>query len=225
MNGIQSVAKDLLVVVSGAVLNRDMTEVVLGSTGRTCALPPTAVIVRPHAFYKNESIASVRLNEGLKTLEEHCFQHSGIRGLVLPASVIEVSEWAFAVCMRLRHADLSAARGLKSLGKDAFSHCSRLRQVLLNDGLETICPRCFSGSGVERVAFPRTLRRVEDGTFAYCQSLKQVDSADSALESVDVSAFCDSGLESFTAPPSLRTIGKDAFSGCKSLKHVDLSGM
>ena len=87
VNGIQSVDKDILVVVSGTVLNRDMTEVICGGPARTYVLPPMAVIVRPNAFYKNENIASVRLNEGLKRLERRCFSHSGIRGLVLPVSV------------------------------------------------------------------------------------------------------------------------------------------
>ena len=87
MNGIQSIGKHIFVVVSGTVLKRNMTEVVFGGPARTYALPPTAVIVRPHAFYKNESIVSVRLNKGLKRLERCCFSHSGIRGLVLPVSV------------------------------------------------------------------------------------------------------------------------------------------
>ena len=133
---------------------------------------------------------------------------------MLPASVIGVSEEAFEVCTSLQYADLSAARGLRSLGRAAFNHCRRLRQVLLNEGLEIICPRCFEQCGVERVAFPRTLRNLEDGAFAYCSSLKQVDSAASALESVDVSAFFESGLESFTAPSSLGAIGQHAFSDC-----------
>ena len=117
--------------------------------------------------------------------------------------------------MRLRHADLSAARGLKSLGSGVFRYCSGLRQVLLNEGLEIICPRCFEKCGVERITFPCTLRYIEDGAFAYCSSLKQVDLTNSALESVEARVFFESGLESFTAPPSLRTIGERAFSDCK----------
>ena len=142
---------------------------------------------------------------------------------MLPASVIRVSEWAFAECARLRYADLSAARGLKSLGSAAFHYCSRLRQVLLNEGLETICSFCFLENGTERITFPHTLRCIGDMAFASCSSLKQVCLANSALESIGEYAFFQSGLESFTAPPSLRTVGPRAFSACESLKHVDLS--
>ena len=121
--------------------------------------------------------------------------------------------------------DFRAAHGLKSLEKAVFHSCGKLEKVLLNEGLETICIRCFTGSNIGRIAFPRTLRHIEDEAFEYCQSLKQVDLADSALEDIGRSAFAFSGLESFTAPSSLRTIGESAFSNCRSLKHVDLSGM
>ena len=87
VNGIQSIGKHIFVVVSGTVLNRNMTEVIFGGPARTYALPPTAVTIRERAFEMNKSIASVRLNKGLKRLERCCFSHSGIRGLVLPVSV------------------------------------------------------------------------------------------------------------------------------------------
>ena len=142
---------------------------------------------------------------------------------MLPASVTEVSEEAFAACVRLTYADLSAARRLKSLGRAAFRYCRKLRRVLLNEGLEVICPICFCGSGVEGVAFPHTLRRIENDAFESCGSLKQVCLANSALESIGEYAFFQSGLESFVAPPSLRTIGESVFSACESLRRVDLS--
>ena len=87
VNGIRLADKDLLAVVSGTALNRDMAEVVFGGPVRTYTLPPTTVTIRERAFEMNKSIASVRLNDGLKRLERCCFSYSGIRGLVLPVSV------------------------------------------------------------------------------------------------------------------------------------------
>ena len=199
-----------------------MTEVICGGWRRTFTFPRTVTIVHRKAF-ENMSTASVRLNEGLKTLKENCFSYSRIRRLVLPASVIEVSEKAFAVCNRLRHADLSAARGLRYLDSYAFSRCGGLRQVLLNEGLETIRLGCFFDNRIERITFPHTLRCIGDKAFLYCRRLKQVCLAETALESIGASAFASSGLESFTAPPSLCAIDQHVFSGCESLKYVDLS--
>ena len=224
VNGIQSVDKHLLVVVSGTVLKRDLTEVIRGGPAQTCTLPRTVTTVCKKAF-KSTNIASVKLNDGLKTLEDSCFSYSGIRRLVLSASVRKISQYAFSECWYLQCADLRAARGLRYLDDYAFSCCRNLKRVLLNEGLRTICPGCFTESGVQEIAFPRTLRRIEGGAFMHCKRLGQVCLADTALESVGTSAFSFSGFESFIAPPSLGTIGQYAFSNCKSLKHVDLSGM
>ena len=73
VNGIQSVDKHLLAVVSSMVLKRNMTEVVYGSTARTYTLPPTTVTICNSAFQMNRSITSVRLNGYRKTSEKSRF--------------------------------------------------------------------------------------------------------------------------------------------------------
>ena len=65
--------KDLVAVVSGTVLNRDMTEVVFGGPVRTYALPPTTVTICNSAFQMNKSITSVRFNSYRKTSEKRRF--------------------------------------------------------------------------------------------------------------------------------------------------------
>ena len=114
-----------LAVVAGVATDRGMTRVVTGDPGETYALPGTAVAVCRGAFDGRDKrrLTSVRLNEGLETLEERCFAHSGLRRLVLPASVKSVGPEAFCGCRRLEHADLQKARGLRELGEGAFESC------------------------------------------------------------------------------------------------------
>ena len=114
-----------LAVVAGVATDRDMTKVVTGDPGETYALPGTAVAVCRDAFdgRGKRRLTSVRLNEGLEVLEERCFARSGLRRLVLPASVKSVGPGAFRGCRRLEHADLRAARGLRELGEGAFESC------------------------------------------------------------------------------------------------------
>lgn len=59
-----------------------------------------------------KDLSSVKLNSGLERLEYLCFGNSGIRELVLPASVRSISSDAFSSCDSLRYADLSAAHNL-----------------------------------------------------------------------------------------------------------------
>ena len=133
---------------------------------------------------------------------------------MLPASVSEISERAFDECRRLRYADLSAAHGLRSLDNKAFRYCYKLKQVLLNAGLETICPKCFEGSRVEKITFPRTLRRIEYSAFQACMRLKSV-SLPAGVSRIGKQCFYLSALEQITLPPALRVIEKNAFRECK----------
>ena len=55
-----------------------------------------------------KDLSSVRLNAGLERLECWCFGNSGIRELILPASVCSIDSDAFYSCTSLRYADLSA---------------------------------------------------------------------------------------------------------------------
>ena len=210
-----------IVSVSGICASRCMTEVFGGGSSRTYSLPPTAVSVCEDAFSDQQSLASVRLNEGLRVLEYYCFKRTGIRRLALPASVREIHAYAFEQC-RLAQADLSAARGLKSLTRGVFSECGELRRAVLNEGLESIGMFCFAESALEQVNVPRSVRHIEGGAFSGCMSLRQVRFEGSALEDIGTEAFKGSGLESFTAPASLCRIYAKAFAHCRSLRRVDL---
>ena len=68
--------------------------------------------------------------------------------------------------MRLEYIDLSAARGLKCIGKTAFSSCEALKQVLLNDGLETIGERCFAKCELDGVSIPGSVRYISQSAFS-----------------------------------------------------------
>ena len=75
-----------ITVIAGARVSRDMAKIICSRETKTCTFPSTIVAVGENAFY-GIRISSVRLNEGLKTLEGNCFYRAGIRSLVLPSSV------------------------------------------------------------------------------------------------------------------------------------------
>lgn len=140
-NGIRrKYKKRPVVTVSGTVLSRKVVEVFHGNPDKTYTFPNTVVAVRSVAF-KNRSQekrrASFRFNEDLLTLKDHCFQYLMVTRLVLPPSITSVGEGVFEESA-LEYVDLRAAHGLKTLGRFAFHQCEKLRQALLNEGLEVI---------------------------------------------------------------------------------------
>ena len=224
-NGIKlRLGKPTLAVVSGTVLSRGVTEIFLGSSSKTYSLPDTIITIHQNAFNtinSKPSPVSVRLNEGLEVLESDCFSYSDIRHLVLPASVRSIGPKAFYKCLCLESMDLRAARNLKELTKDTFGQCKKLRQVLLNEGLETIGLRCFVDSALEEAVLPNSVTALGAGAFYCCGCLREVVfNPDSCLETIGAECFFLCAFTRITIPKSVRDIGARAFMNCRDLVFV-----
>lgn len=100
----------------------------------------------------------------------------------------------------LVHLDLSAIDWMDSIGVYAFANCESLVGI----------------------TFPGSLKRVEDGIFMGCTSLREVVLSE-GIEEVGRSAFqrCH-GLERVQLPSTLKELGSWAFEECWRLRHVEL---
>lgn len=205
-------------IVSGMQMNRDMTKILRTGPNKTCTFPNTVTTVCADAFHRARA-SSVRLNEGLRVLEHHCFDFSGIRRLVLSSSVESIEKNAFCGCEHLEYADLSAARGLKAIGPEAFALCYALRQVLLNDRLETIGENCFSWSGLEEVVIPGSVRSIKDCAFSR-SPLTQVRFLGTTITEPHQGTESSSGRTKGCLESEQLVIGESVFARCASLKQV-----
>ena len=85
-----------------------------------------------------------------------------------------------------------------SIGDDAFSNCTGLTEISLQDGLVTIGANAMQNcSSLESVSLPDTVTDIGSGAFSNCVALSEVHLSD-----------------------SLNTIGTDAFMGCSALTDV-----
>ena len=90
--------------------------------------------------------------------------------------------------------------GYKSIGKNAFSSCVKLKKVVLPRSLEYLGDDCFAGcSSLESINLPEGLRSIPHGAFSWCSQLKKI-----------------------VFPESLFSMGNDAFRGCSSLREIEL---
>lgn len=127
--------------------------------------------------------------------------------------------------MCLERADLGAARGLKCIGGAAFSYCSVLEEVLLNEGLEKIGEECFAESGLKRVSIPSSVKFVHRSAFAR-SSLTQVRFRGIPENGPHCGPKPHSGHSSGDTKGShlesehRLVVGEDVFSDCMSLRQV-----
>lgn len=121
-------------------------------------------------------------------------------------------------------------------GKDETS-------FVVPEGVTTIWPGCFTGSALEHITLPSTLKNlgysafsscnnlleivipegitsIQQGTFLFCKQLKSI-TLPSTVSEIQKSAFyhCEA-LESINIPHGVTSIGQEAFYKCYALKNI-----
>ena len=173
-----------------------------------------------YAFAYCNQLSSFEFPETLKLIGDYAFTVCGLEEVHVPASVDEIPTRAFLNCVSLRKVTLD---GVKYIGDNAFSHCSRLTEVVLPDSLTVIGKYAFSYSGITEITLPRNLLCIGNGAFSNCSKLTNV----CVLRVVYIGyyAFAYAPDSSYTLPSSLKYIGADAFMRRSGVEYtVDFAG-
>lgn len=129
---------------------------------------------------------------------------SSLQELVLPETVTEVLQGAFANEGALVKADMSRTASLKKWDKESFKGDTALAEVILP-----------TAGGI--TAIP-------DGTFAGCTTLTGENlKIPKNIVTITANAFKESGLKKLYIPNQVTTIGASAFEACKNLEDVHIS--
>lgn len=87
------------------------------------------------AFLNCEAIKTVTLPDSLTSIGYSSFAYSGIEKIDIPDTVVEVGAAAFSDCLSLTTACLG--KGITKASDGMFAHCTSLKELLLNSGLDT----------------------------------------------------------------------------------------
>lgn len=106
-------------------------------------------------------------------------------GEVDPNGTSTVKEQAFLGCTALNFVDFGY--GWKTIGRQAFIGCTALKDITLPEGVETIGYGAFSGSAIEAIRLPNTLKKIEATAFN-CHYLKSI-TIPASVEIIEGQAF------------------------------------
>ncbi len=112
--------------------------------------------------------------------------------------------------------------GLKTIGAYAFEENQRLRDVTINDGVETIERSAFKGAGVETVIMPDSVTSIGELAFYNSKSLSEITLSKNLKEIPDYIFYNCSSLSEVEIPASVKKIGTNILSGCESLEKVTI---
>ena len=114
-------------------------------------------------------------------------------------------------------------RAVTSIGMDAFTGCTSLKNITLPDGLTSIGDRAFCAcKSLTSIIIPDSVTSIGGDAFIGCASLKNITIPDS-VTSIGNSAFTGcASLTSITIPDSVTSIGYGVFLLCKSLTSITI---
>jgi hypothetical protein len=107
----------------------------------------------------------------------------------------------------------------------AFENCcTRLREVVLNNGLQKVGYFAFSNcTSLQDITFPSSITEIGEGAFVNCENLRELV-LNNGLQKIGKYAFynCKS-LESIALPSSITEIADSAFFNCQNLRELVLN--
>jgi hypothetical protein len=124
----------------------------------------------------------------------------GLREVILPQYIKEISEGLFLQCTQLEK--ITLPQYVETIGKDAFTNCSDMEKISLPDVLRCIKKYPFLSRDLERIKIPPGVIEIESGAFQGCIKLARVDLPN--IETIEECLFMDcESLKGITLPSSI----------------------
>lgn len=154
--------------------------------------------------------------------------------LVVPANIVspadkrrykveKVANFAFSLCSKLTAVTLE--EGIKEIGENAFSGCNVLQTIGFPASLTAIGRGAFAGCNQLRHAhLPENLASIGQETFAGNQFADSKLLLPIKVAAIPVAAFDGCKLQMAILPPTLKSIEEDAFRGAGSCDFYMFDG-
>ena len=131
-------------------------------------------VIGDSCFYRNTSIETVIVPEGIEIIETAAFYCcTSLRRASLPESCVSFGEKLFSWCEALESIKLPS--GMTSVPDYAFNNCTSLTEIIWNDNVTHIGVRAFSWcDSLNSVSLPESVQTIADYAFYYCGTLQSV---------------------------------------------------
>lgn len=187
------------------------------------------------AFFKNESLVTVKLPESMTEVGEDIFADcKTLRGVKLPEGVSRINKEAFWGCSILEKINFPAK--LTSVDDNAFVLCGSLEldnlpNSILHVGQSAFCyvplkalkldrkveigAGAFSDTPITEIEMATPCDSILGGTFRDCPNLTKITIGE-GLKYIGDNAFANSPVKEANLPSTLRDVSSTAFSGYSS---------
>ncbi len=181
------------------------------------------------AFANDYSLTDITIGNSLENIEDDALYGCGIKKLVLPASLKEISPFGLVSLWELEEIDIPDNGVFKSIdgalyidqGKTLLLYPpKRTGEYVIPDGVTAIGGNAFSSTHLTKVVIPGTVKEIGMCAFSYSNYLTTIIFGNGITEIPSMCCFYCKALTSVTLPEGLKTIEYSAFDSCTSLKSI-----
>lgn len=222
-----------------------------GMKGTYETLPSTKKILED-AFNGAPKIEKIIFNSGLEEIEKDAFQYttslkeitfaapttitkigtfaftgSALESLTLPSS-LKILDWsAFSNCSNLKTVKVENGTKLERIGTSAFADCESLESFTFEGDsyAKEIGSNAFKADNkLTSFIFPAKVKTIEEAAFNGCRNLTSITfPANAEITTIGKGAFQNAlALQSIELPASVTTIEESAFNSCQNLKEIKI---
>lgn len=170
-----------------------------------------------NAFRHVSGLKECHLPDNMEVIPSGMFAESGIRQIVFPRKLKEISESAFWGANRLTA--ISVPEGVVKIKSSAFAACRRLNLIVLPESLEEIGRGCFEESNeIEKIKVPKNVKKIGRHAFD-SDKLNYVEICGNPCD-WDLSGLHAFGNNIFGDNDQLRIVVESAkYKDCKALEQ------
>lgn len=143
------------------------------------------------------------------TIGDYAFHGIALNSLLLPSSVTQVGDYAFATCPNLYDVEMEGLNAICHFGNNVFERCSALQHVTLSEKVENIGDYMFNQCGLlESIRIPNTCSTIGSSAFQFCYSIHEITIPE-GVELIKLNAFEGAGLtDIYLMATSIATLPK-----------------
>ncbi len=197
------------------------------------------------AFKNCSNLCSIDLQEGITSIGSFAFNGcAGMSELAIPSTVSVIGEYAFgdpAFSSWTTLTKLTVKAG--SIGNNAFTNCTNLSTIDLQEGVTSIGNYAFNGcAGTTELILPSTVTSIGmyafnwttltkltvkagsigNNAFQNCTNLSTIDLQEGVTSIGNYAFYGCASMTALTIPSTVTSIGSHAFDGCTNLSTINL---
>ncbi len=226
VDGVVNVPDTVEKVVDSAFYNNKLIEQVIFSDLEE----GKEIVLGQKLFYGTKNLKTIRLPEGLKTINRNVFWQSGAEEVTIPGSVTRIEAEGFYNAINLKKlifapgtedlviADGVTTSGMYSSGFGAFYGCRNLEELILPERTTEIGAYAFYmsstyGSKLKKVYIPSKVAKIGKYAFYYCNNLSELTFGENSklTEIPEYAFYMNVKLKNVVLPDTIVSTGYYSF--------------